>query len=324
MAQLTSINSHVKDFSFANIFWRKFAIRLLALLIISVIILCLGRPMIKNYCDNIVKSELNDISLSLAQLVDSDMPENKMRHEANLILANAHREIDTNPFIVDSSVSFYDITTKELIAKSFEVPVAISDEVIDWWKEQTNSKIGNPMIALTEEMISFYYEHENDCIYIEKIFCINNVLRPTKMIAKDENGKDLGSCESTVPSIETLKYTDPVELKIIGNKIGDKVYGLMVNFTINSCDEEKELSEEIYNAEEPLLITYDIMPDDDSVQVTNKSFVINQTTYQVDYGYQSDFWSGAWQYVLICELFGILSCALLAFINTKETLAIYQ
>ena len=178
------------------------------------------------------------------------------------------------------------------------------------------------MITLSEEMIDFYCEHESDFVYIEKIFCINNVLCPMIMTAKDENGKSLGSCNATIPSIETVEYVDPIRIEIIGNRIGDKTYGAMTNFVIKE-DDLVSVDETNVKDSADVAIVYDALLDNDQVQVISNRFTINQTEYQVDCGYQSDFWTGAWKYVIIFEVFGVLMCGVLAFINTKETLAIY-
>jgi hypothetical protein len=316
MSLNVNIKPKVRDISFANIFWRKFSIRLATLLLVSILLFTIGQritiAIVQNHVDNLLTSA----SLELAQLSDANIAEDKMVTMANITLSTTQDNINAIGFVKDSSLSMYNLNKRTLIAQSFEIPIVDSDDLINWWKGQTNIEMGLPIIHLNNSMKSFCEQHANDDIYMQNVYCINSLLFPSELIAKDNRGKELDSIKETAPSIST-QYPNvvPIKLDIVGNKTGDTIYGLMHDFKFQKIDSVGERG---------LTVEYDSEILGNNVTLWTNDFVINDSTYRVDCGYQLSFWSGAWQCIILFEIVSVCICAVMAFLNTKETLLVYR
>lgn len=317
MAQSVSVKKTVvKDISFANIFWRKFAIRLAVLLLVSILLFTVGQTITMSIVQDKVDSILTKTSFSLAQLADMNIAEDKMTTMTNITLSSAQEELDDIGFVVDSSLSMYNLSELQLVAQSFEIPVVDSDELITWWRGQTNIEVGLPIIYLNDAMKTFCDNHAEDHVYIKKVYCLNSLLFPSELVAKNKDGEELEVIEDAIPTISNqYPKVTPIELEIIGNEVGDTIYGLMYDFRFQRESPTESDSMTVMYADEIV---------GDKVELLTRTFMINDTEYQVDCGYQLSFWAGAWQYIIAFELFSILMCAIVAFINTKETLYVYR
>lgn len=313
MALKINVKPTVKDFSFPNVFWRKVAIRIFAFALVSILMFTVCQSLIVDICDKWVDSKLTEITLEIAQMEDKKMPEYEMTANANVVLSKTHKQLKNNPFVIDASLSMYNMSKKELVSKSFSVPIVDSEELISWWKKEANSEHGYPTVNLNNEMIAFYHDHPDETVLIKKLYYLNFILFPTELVVVDKNEKVTDSYESAMPSLVTqYPGVKSAELQILGNETDDVLYKLMSDFYFESDNTLQDKT---------VTIVYDKLIDNDKVTMITKTFTIDDMDYQIDCVYQSNFWVGAWQYVALFEILGLLMCAGLAFINTKETLS---
>ena len=302
----------INDVSFSNIFWKQLAIRLFVMAIISAIIIYCAQWIVVDLCQQGVDGVLSEVSLSLAQLEDMEMSKDKTQTVANTLLSKAQDDLNANPCVLESSLSLYNLGNRELAAKSYKIPIIESDEIVEWWKDQAGTEDGLPKISLSDDMIEFCNTYADKEIYVERLYCLNSILFPTQIVAKDANGTKLETCEALTPSTVTEKVT-MAPIRIVGNSSEDAIYSLMSDYILRRDEITKEV-----------IVSYNSSFEHQPIELISQNFTINGIDYQVDCGYQINFWVGAWQYVVAFELFGIVLCAAIALINTKEMLAIYQ
>lgn len=305
--------SQVKDFSFANIFWKKFAFRVVAFTIVSILLFTISQNLFVKLCDEWVNHQLTNVAFQIAQTEDREMPSREKSGNENIYLAKTYDVLISNDFILDSSLIMYNMNTRNVVAQSFYTPIVESEKLIDWWRKEAESEYGLPSIHLDDEMVDFYYKNENKTVAIKQIYCLNSILFPTAIVAMNGNGDEIDSYQISTPTLVS-QYTDvePVELKIIGNQSDDPVYKLL-------SDHQFQIEDPTH--QDKIEIVYNETIDGSRVKLLSKTFTINDVDYRIDCAYQSNFWFGAWEYVAMFELFGLLLCAAIAFFNTKETLS---
>lgn len=318
-------NTNVKDISFANIFWRKIVIRLFVFLILSIVLFNTLSPVVLNIFHEKVNGDITRLSLDLAQLMDEEIVEDQETRLANVMLSTTQETVESYPFAVDSSISLYNMETKELVSQSSKIPVLCSDSAIEWWKSVTDIKDGAPMISFDVYTNKFCDKYQGNTIYVDGLCCMNNVLYAPRLIAVDDIGKELDAIDLVVPSL-AIKYPidEIVELKIIGNESDDSLYYAMTEFEFKDEPNDPISENKTGETKQDVRISYGNELNDESIKLINSCFTINNTEYQVDCAYQTNLWELAWKYVMIFEIMGILACAVVAFINTKETMSIYQ
>ena len=107
----------------------------------------------------------------------------------------------------------------------------------------------------------------------------------------------------------------PMKIGIVGNEQEDILYSLISGYKIQKLGTMDG---------QDITVTYGEEVDGAIVRLTSNDFTIDNTNYRIDCLYQISFWAGAWQYIIMFEMIGILLCAAAALINTKETLAVYN
>lgn len=336
-----SKNQKVSDISFLGVLLKRFVIVLLLTLPIVIVSCVLFRNNTAKYQSHLIDEKMSDVSLELIQLEDMELASDKSALLANVWLSNVQDEWRNNKYIKDSSISFYNLSEKQLIAKSFEIPIILSDEVLDWWQKEADVEIGTPKISLSNEMISFCETYKNKPIYIEKMVYMNEVLCPEKIIVLDKKGVEEFSCSAVVPSVpENRIYNNRVELKLIGNYAGESIYTTMADFTFfeiehlneNAVELEEEKNDikdetsnnEKNNSKKEFSVKYNNPFDEENTVIKSKSFSINGLDYQLDYAYELNFFSGAWAYLILINGLWIFLCAMLAFITTKDSYNIFR
>jgi hypothetical protein len=307
---LRNLNLHVKDISFANLFWKKFVIRLFMLLIASSVLLSLINPIIVEWNDRVIDSELAGMSLHLGDMVSSDMPNDRIQTTTNVMLSKIYERFESNRFITQSSITAYNVDSKNVIAKSFSIASIESDDIIEQWKHLSGIAVGEPIVHLSQDIRDFCEKYSNEKIRVDKLCFVNSILIPVTVTAVDKKGEDLDTCDTLYSSTaQVLTSYQPIWLYVIGNAEGDLVHKAMSTFKYETNE---------YGA---VSVAYEDTIDD-KIAIKSKSFTVNNCKYQIDCGYQINFWSGALTYVLIIELLAVLFCALSALINTKETLSV--
>jgi hypothetical protein len=247
----------------------------------------------------------------------------------NVVLSSYQETLEGNKFIVDSSLSYYNLTDETLIAKSFEIPVLCDDDAMSWWRKEADSGIGFPTISLSNEMMEFCKKHKDERLYIDKMVYINQVICPAKIVTLGSNGEEKDSCTAVVPSIaENNAYVGRAEIRLIGNEIGHKIYNAMTDYNfVDNDPSDDDVNNEfgVYENDETnsVEIVYLNGFDRLNAELNRKNFTINETDYQLDCAYQFSFWHGVWGIVLIVELLWVLLCAAIAFFTTKDVYNVF-
>ena len=326
----------IRDVSFLSTLLRRFIIILLLTFPIVIAACVFFRTSVQKEEIQKIENTMSNIALELIQLEDTELAADKSALLSNVWLSTIQDEWRNNPYITDSSISFYNLSEKQLIAKSFEVPIILSDEVLEWWKKEADAEIGTPKISLSNEMLSFCEEYKDKSTYIEKMVYMNEVLCPEKIVVLDKKGNEEFSCSAVVPSVpENRIYNERVELKLIGNYAGESIYTTMSDFTFFEIEHSKD-ENQIQNTElnmdeaekkeenKDFSVKYSNKFDEKNVTMKTKTFSINGTQYQLDYAYKLNFLSGAWGYMILVNAVWIVASALLAIITTRDSYKIFS
>lgn len=306
----------IKDMSFSNIFARKFVVRLIVFAIVSILILSSVGPITESIVEQKVNNAILSTSIELAELSDTNMAKDRKLLSANVILSTLQEKLNQTKFVNDASAAFYNMTKGELVARSYEIPIVCEDASLSWWREQANVTDGYPTISMNAEMTDFCKTYSDLKIVADTMYYSNFVLFPTKLSAIDGNGKVVDEVSVNVPIITNAMYDSTAEIKIIGNEENDVLYTMLVDFQFKKPDNAEENNK--------LVLEYISRDEYKNIDITSKQFVINEDLYNIDVAYQISFWSTMWIWVALIELLGILLCAVSAFINTKETFALYN
>jgi hypothetical protein len=263
-----------------------------------------------------VENILTRTSLKLAQLEDVNIAEDRSRVMANIILSSAQEELLDTKLVTSSSLIMYNVSKHELISQSLDIPIIDSNDLLNWWRSVEETEIGIPTIYLSVGMMDFCKQYKNEKIYVQSIHNINSVLFPSSLVAKDKNGNELGVHEEAAPTLSTQypKKTSML-LEVVGNDANDALYELISDFKFQKVNPMQ--SDEV-------TVVYNEAVDGEAVKLCTNTFTINENEYRVDCVYQTSFWFFARQYIILFEIISILICAVIAFINTKETLWVYN
>ena len=299
-----------QNISFGSIFMKRFISRLILLLIVSIPLLLLTQNvMIKNNNEKIY-SNVCDTAIKLMELTSLNLDDAKYQSESNKILAKSQAAMLKNKFVSDASLSFYNTKRKTLIAKSYTITIAESNELTAWWQSLSdNNKNATPNIHFSAGAQDFIEKHKQKRIYAEKIVCVNSVLFPSSLTVRDDDGKKLNEYSEITPSVHAGEFKQRIELVTVGNDKSSVIYGLMSDYYFDT----ENANSVKYNEDKF-----------ENVQLVKKQFELNGNTYQLDCCYHFNFWQNTIIYILIIELVLILLSALSAFINTKETMSIYR
>jgi hypothetical protein len=172
----------VSDVSFANLFWKKFVLRLVVLCIISGVLLSIAQPLVISICKDFVEREVNDAALQLIQKDDFDLSDNRLRTVQNMLLAKSQNKISNNRFVTNSSLALYNLSTRQHVISSFEIPFVDSEDFLTWWAKQSEIKNGYPSIVLSEEMMDFCKQHSNDELRLTQAYCLNTVVFASEVL----------------------------------------------------------------------------------------------------------------------------------------------
>lgn len=323
-----------KDISFSNLFLKKFVI----CFAITIPIMIAAYVLIGNITEEIQTEKINnritEYALDLIQLENSAMASDRKAMLTNVWLSEYQEELKDNPFITDSSLSFYNLSGQKLIAKSFEIFVLNDEKAREWWEKEADLDDGVPRISMSNEMLEFCKTHRDKKIVINSMACLNTVICVEELTIYDGD-KIVQTLKSELPSVVTndIKYTEATEIKLIGNKTGDTIYTNMIDHKFittekqsdkqtNTTDAEKvDMTQK--DVEEELGVLYLEEMNKEKISTASKKFTLDEQQFQLDCLYQFNFWHGAWGYVLATEFFMILLCALLSFLMTKSAYDIF-
>ncbi len=307
----------IKDVSFMNLFFKRFAITLAIASIFLVFFYFVSQSIVVESQKSKIKGQISEIALNLAQLEDDALAQDQMSLLVNVWLSKYQEVLQDNEFIVDSSLSFYDLTNQTAIAKSFQIPIIQSEEAMLWWSKEADVDIGVPHISLSNEMLEFCKQHKDKDLYINKMVFVNSVLFPSEIVVLDNKGDVVEKCTAVTPSAPTEhRYEKKVKMELIGNNAEDGIYLDMVNFNFSTEDLEDEDGDKLSTQ---VKLFYLSNLDKKDYIVENVIFNINDVDYQLDCIYQFNFWVGVWRYVLIAEFAVILLSAFFSFLTTKDT-----
>lgn len=297
-----------EDVSFLNVFFKQFTIRLVVFTVLLAITLPILNNFMCDYAQNKVVSTISQTSLKIGEISKSELAQDKQKTSIRAALTSTISDLLDDGLVTMASMSLYNTKTKQLIANSYQMPITMDDSVIQWWRTQINSESTTPIISLTDEMMEFMREYNDKELIANGYYCINSVITPKEILAI-ENNKIIASLSGKEPSIVSASYDMETIIKLVGNSPEDELYIDMKNFVFESINEKNNF-DVVYPE-----ITHN------SMNKYSQSFCFDDVRYQVDCCYQINFWSNAISYVLICEVIGILLCALFAFIATKNSKA---
>jgi hypothetical protein len=315
---------NIRDVSFANLFCRKIAIRVGVFAILSIVLLNICQPIIIDYNTKIIEYQLENTTSEIMQILDLDLPDDQTALTTHIILSKSYEQLINNAFVTDFSISLYNLNKKSVVARSLEVPTIDSHDAILWWQTQTSATNAFPKIFLSEETLAFCNKHNGSDIYIDHMCCVNSLLMPTMISAKNKNGKVLEEKEIATPSIADKTFESQVKLDLVGNDESDVVYKLMGDVVFTTSEEPRKDDRQWLNATTKTIVAYPSIDDSVNLNILSKQILINDTHYQIDCGYQISMWRGAWLQIILFEIIGLFLCVGLAFINTKETLAVHR
>ena len=337
MIQELKENPIIKETELQNKFLKIFSITLCVTILLMLGLYFPMQHIFLTESHETIELQVKDIALNLVQTLDKEEPNAKMSEEFNIVLAKEQHNILKNPFVKDASLSIYDLSRKNIIAKSFEIPMIESESAIDWWKEKTMIEDGTPKISLNNEMMEFIKEYEKRGVYIAEMYELNTVLVPTKLVVLDKSGNEIKKCETHVPiAYEHQLYKEPVKIYLNGNRISDPIYSIMseYEFTTDEVAESNTVIDEtatdenietldgngiesIRQKQENVELNYK-KEFPEKISIKSENFTVNDNDYQIDYVYELNFWHGAWGWILVAELFCIIASAAIAYKIAKK------
>lgn len=332
----------IKDVSTGNVFARKFVVRLVGLTLLSAATLACVPPFLENSATIYVKEKAYSAALQTTQTANREIQDEYKDVLYNQTLANIENEMTQNPFVAQSSLSLYSLSDGKKLATSFAIPYTESTELIEWWKSETKTQ-SPPVFYFQSDFMNFCMKNKNCNFVLKSAYIHNNVLFPTSVsaIKKDGTAKDEYLDHTTPPSYTIKKDFEDVTFTVPGNMITNSTFKYMSDYKLtkpeNVIEKPTELDTILTEGSTINTDTQDVENNNSTTEKTrydleykkeNKSnfesisieYEIDGKVYQLDCFYDVNFWHGAFTQVIFAEMIGILICAFLSIINTKESI----
>lgn len=321
--------SNFKDESFMNVFFKNFVLRLIVVALISALFLSYVPNYIENQYKDVVEKEVAKSTLTVAQIIDMEMREDIYKNTINVELARLQNKINKIPYVKDSAVILYNLTNSRVDGTSIETVVTESEDTVDWWQEQNRLEYGEPSWVLSSDEIAFCKKNNHKQILIEQTYYLNGILSPSAIVITNKLNEEQDRLTVDNPTfISPTTLTLPTYIKIYGNDKNDDIYEELTNVVVKADPLPEEKQQGIY-AEKPTetesvrndaIVTYVNHLELSGIQIASNTFDINNNGYQLDCGYQLNFWQDGLLTVAVFELIGILVCLVTAYFATKKKL----
>lgn len=326
--------SNFKDESFLNVFFKSVVIRLVVACLISALILTYVPNYMENQYKDVVEKEVAKSTLNIAQIIDMEMREDIYENTINIELAKLQHNINQIPYVKDSAVILYNLTKSRVDGTSLETVITESEDAKEWWQEQNRIPYGEPQWVLSSEEVEFCKKNNHKQILIEKTYYTNGILSPSAIVITNKLNEEQDRLTVNNPTfISPVELSLPTYIKIWGNDKNDKVYEELTNVVVKAdpLPEDEHPQEGIYaekptEPQEPVrndaIVTYVNHLELNNIRLASNTFDINNNGYQLDCGYQLNFWQDGLLSVVLFELAAIGLCLLSAYFATKKKLEV--
>ena len=325
--------SNFKDESFLNVFFKSIVLRLIAVCLISAFVLTYIPDYMENQYKEVVEKECAKSTLRVAEIIDMEMREEIYENTINVELAKLQNTINEIPYVKDSAVILYNLTQSRVDGTSLETVITESEDTIDWWQEQNRTPYGEPSWVLSSDEMDFCKRNNHKQILIEKTYFTNGILSPSAIVITNKLNEEQDRLSVNNPVfISPVEFTLPTYIKIYGNDKNDPIYEELTNVIVKAdpLSEDEQPQQGIY-AEKPIetetirndaIVTYVNHLEVSGIQLASNTFDINNNGYQLDCGYQLNFWQDGLLSVVLFELAAIGLCLLSAYFATKKKLEV--
>ncbi|MBQ8624988.1 MAG: hypothetical protein IJ419_02310 [Agathobacter sp.] len=326
--------SNFKDESFLNVFFKSVVIRLVVVCLISALILTYVPNYMENRYQDVVEKEVAKATLNIAQLIDLEMREDIYENTINIELAKLQHTINQIPYVKDSAVILYNLTKSRVDGTSLETVVTESEDTKEWWREEGKLTYGEPKWVLASDEIEFCKKYNDKQILIETTYFMNGLLSPSSIVITNKLNEEQNRLNITNPTfVSPVTLNLPTYIKIYGNDKNDKIYEELTNVVVKAdpLPEDEQPKQGIY-AEKPAeeqetvrndaIVTYVNHLEVNDIRLASNTFDINNNGYQLDCGYQLNFWQDGLLPIVLFELAAISLCLLSAYFATKKQLEV--
>ena len=326
---MLNIFKKVKDMSFGNVFWKNFAIRLIALALVTIIFLFYSNTLVDSLCKSAVESNLNKCSINVAEIVSSEATTNTQTSQIKKELALTQDTLEDLKIFESVALNIYDMDSGTEITNSDHIVITEDETLLDWWETKTGEKYGLPTIKASDDFVEFCIKNSNRKIVVTKICYINGVLMPVKAKSYNDD-KITSSFECAEPSFSNAVYEVPCEVILAGGEYDSLSARHLTSKTIEIV--EKDVEPDVMMSPEATqsptakkeIESINIVYINDKCDVESSVFTINGNEYRIDCAYASSIWSNCLLYFVLFELFAILMCAGISFVSTKMQLSFYD